>query len=165
MELANSVGEDTPLIEEGPSRMSVWARRYRTTHKCVSSKAALLILLWSCPVGLMYGLGVNYILLLSGNNTQDALIVYGTVAFIWSFFPLAGFLADVKFGRYKTVLYSSLAILIGVYFPLVLPFDILLSFVSLPFNYILGILIGYVIIILTYYYSTSPSGWYCWVHC
>ncbi len=107
MELANSVGEDTPLIEETPSRMSVLARRYHTTHKCVSSKAALLILLWSCPVALMYGLGVNNILILF-RNFQVTPTVYGTVAFIWSFFPLAGFLADVKFGRYKTVFYSSL---------------------------------------------------------
>ncbi len=147
-ELVNdNISEDTPLIvdrvEDGPSRISVWARRYRTTRRCVSAKAALLILLWSCPVALLYGLGVE--LILPGSNIQVTLTVYGTVAFIWSFFPLAGFLADVKFGRYKTVFYSSLAILIGVYFPLVLPFSILLGFVTLPFNFILGILIGCVI--------------------
>ena len=36
--------ENVPLL---PKRKRLWRARYRNTRKCVSSKAALLILLWS----------------------------------------------------------------------------------------------------------------------
>ena len=43
--------EDTPLL---PGRTRSWlAMRYGSTRKCVSSKAALLVLLWSFVVGLL----------------------------------------------------------------------------------------------------------------
>ncbi len=149
--------------------MSVLARRtgrYRCTHKCVSSKAALLILIWSCPVALLYGLGAEfssaYTVILSVSEGSYAIIIFFlllcncTSAFFWFFFPLAGFLADVKFGRYKTVLYSSLAFL---------PFAILLGFVSLPIYFIIPIFIGYVLFSPIIIPCTIHSGWLCWVHC
>ena len=39
---------------------------------------------------------------------------YGFVALVFFFFPLAGFLADVKYGRYKMVVRSLCIFLISV---------------------------------------------------
>ena len=114
--------EDTPLL---PGRTRSWiVVRYGNIRKCVSSKAALLILLWSFVVGLLGGLlinlhlynygGLNIIwkILLYGelysfglNTTWDILLQGGAVI-ITCFFPLAGILADIKYGRYKTVVTS-----------------------------------------------------------
>ncbi len=42
------------------------------------------------------------------------LIGYGGLAIIFLFFPLAGFLADIKYGRYKTVVRSLFFVLISM---------------------------------------------------
>ena len=106
--------EVLPLIKkEISSRRSVLALRYRTTRKCITSKAALLILLWSFAVGISYGLGLNpdnYVQTFS-LFSSSVLIVYGGISIVLCFFPLAGLLADIRYGRYKTVICSLHTIL------------------------------------------------------
>ena len=119
--------EETPLVvkNSAPSCLSRYVLRYRSTHKCVSSKAALLILSWSFIVGLWYAM-----LLTSFQNiyqffrtfTFDNSLLswwllggYGFVAIVLCFFPLAGFLADVKYGRYNTTLRSLFLVLISIF--------------------------------------------------
>ena len=109
--------EATPLLVKTSSTW--WSRcvlRYKTTRKCVSSKSALLILFWSFIAGLWNGVAFNpdayltsfiviYIYTLAG---------YGFVALVFCFFPLAGFLADVKYGRYKMVTRSLCLFFISI---------------------------------------------------
>ncbi len=89
MELEN---EDTSLVKKAPSYRSVLTKRYRNTRKCVSSKVALLILMWSCPVALLYGTALNPNGNILYNYRTVSLSIFGFTAFIWCFFPLAGFL-------------------------------------------------------------------------
>ena len=100
--------EDTPLL---PGRRSTM--RYGNTRKCVSSKAALLILLWSFVVGLLSGLLIN-LELCNARNAILATSLYGGAVGITCFFPLAGILADIKYGRYKTVVTSLNIVLISL---------------------------------------------------
>ena len=92
---------------------SLLAQRYRAARKCVCSKAGLLVLFWSFVVGLANGmlLNDNPDLYLRITTVVYALGAYGFSALILCFFPLAGFLADIKWGRYKTVIGSLSTVL------------------------------------------------------
>ena len=103
--------EDTPLLQ---GRTRYWlAMRYGNTRKCVSSKAALLILLWGFVVGLLSGLLINLEIYNSRSGTFG-ISFYGGAVIISCFFPLAGILADIKYGRYKTVVTSLYIVLLAV---------------------------------------------------
>ena len=90
-------------------RSNFHCRRQRC---CVSSKAALLILVWNLILiaGFKDFLDPNYFRVLFENNDGLYIIVsvimYSMVAFLFLFYPLAGCLADIRWGRYKTVVYS-----------------------------------------------------------
>ena len=106
--------EDTPLL---PGRRRSWlAMRYGNTRKCVSNKAALLILLWSFVVGLCGAMLLNPEMYLRIFSLMYSLAAYGVVVIFTCFFPLAGILADIKFGRYKTVVTSLFIVLLAVVF-------------------------------------------------
>ena len=115
-----AAGEHTPLVV---SSLPL-ARRYRSTRKCVSSKAALLILVWSFVIGLLGGMFLNpEIIRMFGPEiiTTTAffayfiqLPMYGGIALVTCFFPLAGILADIRFGRYKTIITSIYLVLISL---------------------------------------------------
>ena len=88
---------------------------------CLSSKATYLILLWTVVVGLIY-----YSLLKSVvggvhiNETGSSAaiyesITYAVLAFIMMFYPLSGLIADVCFGRLKTVAISLTVFLIFLF--------------------------------------------------
>ena len=112
----NSDDEVAPLLVKKTSS-TWWSRcvlRYKTTRKCVSSKSALLILFWSFVLGLWNGVALNPDLYLRNFTIIYTLAGYGFVALVLSFFPLAGFLADVKYGRYKVVVRSLCIFLISV---------------------------------------------------
>ena len=96
--------------------------RFKSRRCCLkSSKAALLILVWnlivSCGISgfLDPNLYINIILLIHDSillvdNTQNPefylVWFYGFSAFLYLFYPLAGCLADIRWGRYKTVVNS-----------------------------------------------------------
>ena len=104
-----------PLVKKTSSTW--WSRcvlRYKTTRKCVSSKSALLILFWSFILGLWNGVALNPDLYLRNFTLIPTLAGYGFVAIVFCFFPLAGFLADVKCGRYKMVVRSLSVLLISI---------------------------------------------------
>ena len=83
-------------------------------HLCLSSKAAILIILWATVVGTAYTfiqdivaisiLGSRYA------HSEDVaildLIPYVTLTLIMTFYPLSGFIADVRCGRFRTVMFS-----------------------------------------------------------
>ena len=85
--------------------------RYRRTRKCITSEAALIILLWIFAVSLVYSIVLNpdiYVQVFLLGFIWAGLIPYGIVPIV---FPWAGFLADTKFGRYQTVTVSLYVIL------------------------------------------------------
>ena len=114
-------GENTPLLQ---GRLLV--RRYGNTRKCVSSNAALLILLWSFVVGLLGAILLNpdlyarLFLYLPVHNVFDiqfapyAFSLYGGIIVLTCFFPVAGILADIKYGRYTTVITSLFIVFLSV---------------------------------------------------
>ena len=105
--------EETPQ-DLLPERTRSWlAMRYCTTRKCVSNKAALLILLWSFVVGLSPAQLLNSELFMRMIVHPLSLIAFGVVTFFTCFFPLAGILADIKCGRYKTVVTSLFIVLLA----------------------------------------------------
>ena len=95
--------------------------RCRRQRCCLTSKAAVFILLWNLilvaglksffdPSFYNYLVGeelfdIKFITILSGS-------VYSIIAFLFLFYPLAGFLANVRWGRYKSVA-NSLCVIWG----------------------------------------------------
>ncbi len=86
-------------------------KKYRT-YKCISSEAGLATLLWGFTVSLAYGLIYqpgNFEFLLPG---YLIIVVHGCNAVILCFYPIAGFLADNRFGRYKVIVKSMHSLLV-----------------------------------------------------
>ena len=105
-----TAGEHTPFASS-----HLLERRYRSTRKCVSSKAALLILVWSFVIGLLGGMMFNpEIITTTFFNYFMQLLMYGGIALVTCFFPLGGILADIRFGRYKTIITSIYLVLISL---------------------------------------------------
>ena len=110
-----SVNPATPLIQREdrdslrPVQGAARSLRviYCRTCKCVTSKAALIILLWSLAVSLVYAIVSNpdiYVQVLSIFAIWIRLIAYGFVPIVLFFFPLAGFLADTNLVIIKLLL-------------------------------------------------------------
>ena len=104
----------TPFLRN--SRRRIHARiiqskfHCRRQRCCVSSNAAILILVWNLILVacLESFLDPNFFGMLF-DNTDDyntGIIMYSVAAFLFLFYPLAGCLADIRWGKYKTVVYS-----------------------------------------------------------
>ena len=105
---------DTPLLGSGCC-MKVKSK-FRSRHFCLcSSKAALIILVWNLIIAFglvslmdptIYTSVYDYMY----NTGTISLIIrstlYGLNAFVFLFYPLAGYLADIRWGRHKTVVNS-----------------------------------------------------------
>ena len=108
-----TVHEMTPLLtlddKEAKQKQSMVSRLKNRVF--VNSKAANMILVWNFLVSLLYGLSLDPASIVSTELPYLALAfnlivspcMYGFVAVCLLFYPLAGYLADVHFGRYKTV--------------------------------------------------------------
>ena len=129
-QLSHADSELSPLLQSHNEGEMKWKRilgwqavRYRNKPKCVSSKAALLILFWSFLVSLISTIGlypdllINTFTFTSMNYSYITPLICGCAAFLFCFFPLAGKLADIKYGRYKTVIRSLLLVVIGMLAP------------------------------------------------
>ena len=106
---------DTPLFGSG-CYMKVKSK-FRSRHSCLcSSKAALIILLWNLIItlGLVSLLDPTiytsmYVDNIYSDSTKSLIVIgtlYGFNAFLFLFYPLAGYLADIRWGRHKTVINS-----------------------------------------------------------
>ena len=110
-----ALSEESSLINEHSKleklseKLSLWKRRYRRSHKCVSSRAVILVLCWSFSVNLMYNSifeGADYLFTTFFDDLISVryyFILYAFQSFIMCFYPLAGFLADTKYGRFKMI--------------------------------------------------------------
>ena len=112
------VGNNKTSDEESPllSRTSIreFQHRYSTSRKCISSKAALLVLLWSFIVSLASSFIFFSNLPLYGVLDHSLPVIHGCVAIVYLFYPVSGHLADTKLGRYKTVITSVRITLCGL---------------------------------------------------
>ena len=114
--------------------------KFRSRNCCLrSSKAALLILVWNLIIsfGMLSFLDPSwYIAVFSGpgfflpdyndasHHTRVWLVITGVVysfsALLLLFYPLAGCLADIRWGRYKTIVNSLCVILWSLVLAMVL---------------------------------------------
>ncbi len=88
-----------------------WAlhkRRYQRAHKCVSSKAALVILVWVFLTLFAIFLTSTSILIIFYYKVSPLSyeVFFCISSLSYCVYPVAGYLADIKFGRYKTVVRS-----------------------------------------------------------
>ena len=149
--------EQTPLLGHTHQRSAVGSRSRPRRSCCVKSKAAVAILLWVSLVSLLIGYVQHSILVTlfkakSVAHFQEYMYVpllYGLFALLYLFYPLAGCLADVKCGRYKTVIRSLwlmngsvLLIIVGSAVPLY--YWIKLGHVK-PTAFVIGIVIAILI--------------------
>ena len=100
--------EQVPLLPKA----KVKRKLKRRTRCCLKSKAALLILYWNMSIITLVaiftdpGTYISFFAALDlpyGIKTIILVIYYSLAALLFIFFPLAGCLADIKCGRYKTV--------------------------------------------------------------
>ena len=97
------------------SKQSEWMKRYLNTSKCITSKSGLISLVWSFSVGTIYSLAYqpsNFMLMFPLLDLMPFIFIGSAI--ILCFYPFAGFLADNKIGRYKTII-RSLQILFGCF--------------------------------------------------
>ena len=124
--------ETTPLLVSSESSKLAFKERLVQANVlprglCLPSKAAVLILFWTLVVSTIYtiaqeGTVIIVIRLREIEHTAihsfskhnfDPLITYLAFVVISLLYPLAGFLADVCYGRYKTVIASLCLLLCG----------------------------------------------------
>ena len=109
-----------------PTKCSGFCGKYHRTSKCVSSKSVLLALLWVFVIYLIYILAyqpANYL----SNSPIDTLVgIYAINAVVLCLFPIAGFLADTKIGRYKMVTKSLYLLFASLVLAMALIFSILI---------------------------------------
>ena len=104
-----------PLLSTNKRRNGV---RLCLKRRCIKSKSVLLILCWEILVTLIYGYAYEFGLVFATdihmlnekleNYTSQLsyMSFFGLFALLYLFYPLAGCLADIRCGRYKTVLCS-----------------------------------------------------------
>ena len=111
--------EDAPLIPK--TSWNVVVQRYRKTRKCITSRSAIIVLIWSFFMSLIHvtTIHVSYYQFPAVLNVQYYLIVVTIVsALINLLYPISGLLADLKLGRYKTIVSSIWMVVIST--PLIL---------------------------------------------
>ena len=81
--------------------------RHKSSQKCVTSKAVLLILIWCFSISLVFNsLIIREIFsdaIAVDNKELYNLCVYAVNAVIYFIYPLAGFMADNRIGRFITI--------------------------------------------------------------
>ena len=106
--------EDTPLIPK--SQLKVVLQRYRKSRKCVTSRSAIMVLIWCFFMSLIHATvtSLNSYQVPSVLDIQYYLIANSIFsAIIDLFYPIGGLLADLKFGRFKTIVSSMWMIVVG----------------------------------------------------
>ena len=115
--------ENSPLLGEKSQGCCRNIKKKFKGHRCClsSSKAAELSIIWNLIIsfGMMSFLDPTfYVNLLSGNDNGIVIssigISYGASALLFLFYPLAGYLADVRWGRYKAVVNGLSFTLYGI---------------------------------------------------
>ena len=111
-EADSSITETIPLVVKNSAvRRTGLLGRLRESV-LIKSKAANMILFWSAMMYLLYGILLNPDNLFTMNIMNVTLFIviesgiYAFIAIWLLFYPLAGYLADVRYGRYKLVIFG-----------------------------------------------------------
>ena len=135
MDNASSVGMEEcrePLLKPAASRRK-WQRKVSlVTENIFFSKVSILILLWTFSTGLLYNLFLKPYSFLQNLYLSDSAVLAMFISSVFLLSPLAGFIADVKFGRLKVLLCGSFTMLLSVCLFLVVV--IILTISSYSFN-------------------------------
>ena len=120
--------------------------KYRSSHFCVKSKAAVIILVWGLLAYLVFDLIRNYAIQphVAGVKLQIIPLFFTGLPLLWCCYPLGGFIADVCCGRFKTVIVSLWILWCGILFSCV----VLLIMIPVKFNLVAYNLPLYVHIII-----------------
>ena len=102
------------------SYWQVLGKRYHNNSKCINSKSALLALLWVFVVYLVYIVAYQPANYLSNSPISVLVAIYAINGFVLCLFPVAGFLADTKIGRYRTVTKSLYLLMVSLTVAIVL---------------------------------------------
>ena len=106
---ASQLDENTPFLRD--TVRTTWAtlkHRYKNTRKYIISKGALATLMWMFTASILYYFVFNFVSYtnLIDNTSITYIIMYGYQAIMLCFYPISGYLADNKYGRYKTVVFG-----------------------------------------------------------
>ena len=161
-------GEQTPLLGTTQKR---YRMRIKSRRCCVKSKAALLVLCWNVLVIVLVGYileygsilatATDYFLLHNNELETYAPAFFGSLALLFLFYPLAGCLADIRCGRYKTIsnslwfiIWSGVftfvgTIIIACYFNKIISLQTISVTVLLAISFGLSFFIGIILLILS----------------
>ena len=111
--------EDAPLIPK--TSWNVVVQRYRKTRKCITSRSAIIVLIWNFFMSLIHvtAIHVSSHQFAAVLNVKCYLIEVTIVsALINLLYPISGLLADLKLGRYTIIVSSIWMVVIST--PLIL---------------------------------------------
>ena len=140
----SNVTETTPLVVKNSVVRSGLLRRLRE-GVLIKSKAANMILFWSTMVYLLYGILLNpdnvFTMPVISSITFINMIgsgLYGVTAVWLLFYPLAGYLADVRYGRYKVSIFGLKFMWTGFVIPIMV--GIVITAILLPIIYAMDLI-------------------------
>ncbi len=118
-----------------------WLRINRSSDICISSKAAWITLLWCFGIGIIHRFATTpTAFLFQIMDLKFVSLIYLGNAISLCFYPLAGYLADNVYGKYKMIIRSLQILMIS--FALTIPpmivFTMLLQFVPENLTGIIG---------------------------
>ena len=120
LRLYNTLSESVHIPFEPspePKKPPIWTRvrnRYHATDKFIKSKAAILILAWILILGVLFwGDHLYTSISIVHQDLRYVPLIYILNGLPLCLYPLAGMLADNKYGRYKTIM-GSLYLLLGI---------------------------------------------------
>ena len=111
--MESGASEETPLLPVVRSSTRRTKHSCFTRPCCIGSKAARLILLWNFAVILSYQMAYTLNTFQVSVANVLPLVTFTSVAVLS---PVAGLLTDIKFSRFKTVLYTSYTVYIEISF-------------------------------------------------
>ena len=97
---------------------SCWKQWQRKSSNACYSKRILLLLMWQTLLSFSYGMLFNI-------QTSTEVVLTSPIVFSYSFAPLIGWLADVRFGRYGVIRFgSSVTFFISILYYLAMIFEV-----------------------------------------
>ena len=108
-----SLSATSPLLSDHSMPLMRQVRIFlQKTSIC--SKPIIMCLLWELTTGLAYNLFCTPTSFIQYLDTQTWVIIMGLLALVFLISPLAGYLADVKFGRFNMLLKGSFLMLASI---------------------------------------------------
>ena len=98
--------------------LTKWRREVKTLS-LTFTKAIVVLLIWQFSTSLIYTIWLVPSSLLQIEHIRGSAMVTASVSLIFLLSPLAGYLADVKFGRFKVLLYGTYFSIVSTIFLLV----------------------------------------------